>query len=313
VAYPGILTRGQFATGLQTQSICVNGDYLLVENCDINQTQELDINYYVQGGPAASIYNMGAKKHEGSISFPLRVDKNGNLEPAAQTLLTYAARPMTALRIDTHHTLSHFSATVDNPGSDNNQLLSLDAVVINNLSIKSSDGGPITVSLSVTGMIDAGTGSTFNINENALMGRVLSFAECNVSRKESSMRTTSEFEINIENDLLTPVFLMPYYAGAGVTRKDQIELIAVKTTKWSGSIIEILRQGSDQQTFIHGGFMQFQNLNLEMGSITASFPNPVFKISQVPLTSQTIRRTTSWIGINKPDASMQANGLFTFA
>ena len=61
MAFPGILTRGQFATGLQTQSICVNGDYLLVESCDINQTQELDINYYVQGGPAASIYNLGAK------------------------------------------------------------------------------------------------------------------------------------------------------------------------------------------------------------------------------------------------------------
>ena len=313
MAFPGILTRGQFATGLQTQSICVNGDYLLVENCDINQTQELDINYYVQGGPAASIYNLGAKKYEGSISFPLRVDKNGNLEPAARTLLTYAARPMTALRIDTHHVLSHFNATVTNPGSDNNQLLSLDSVVINNLSVKTSDGGPVSVTMSVTGMVDAGTGSTFNIDENALQGRVLSFAECNVFRKESSMRTTSEFEITIENELITPVFLMPYYAGAGVTHKDQIELIAVKTTKWSGSVTEVLRQGSDQQTFIHGGFMQFQNLTFEIGSITATFPNPVFKIAQTPLSSQIIRRTTSWIGINKPDASMQANGLFTFA
>ena len=225
MAFPGILTRGQFATGLQTQSICVNGDYLLVESCDINQTQELDINYYVQGGPAASIYNLGAKKYEGSISFPLRVDKNGILEPAARTLLTYAARPMTALRIDTHHVLSHFNATATNPGSDTNQLLSLDSVVINNLSVKTSDGGPVSVTLSVMGMVDAGTGSTFNINENALQGRVLSFAECNVFRKESSMRTTSEFEITVENELITPVFLMPYYAGAGAVLDSEEDLV----------------------------------------------------------------------------------------
>jgi len=30
------------------------------------------------------------------------------------------------------------------------------------------------------------------------------------------------------------------------------------------------------------------------------------------LTSQIIRRTTEWAGINKPDASMNDNGLFTF-
>jgi hypothetical protein len=313
MAFPGILSRGEFSTGLNTKSICVNGDYLIVEECNINQVQDHNLNNYIQGGPAYAIYNLGAKKYEGSISFPLRVDKNGNLETAARTLLTYAARPMSSLRIDTHHVLSHFNATVSNPGSDNNQLLSLDSVVINSLTIKTSDGGPVNVTLSVTGMVDAGTGSTFNINENSLQGRVLSFAECNAFRKESSMRTTSEFEIKIENELITPVFLMPYYAGAGVTHKDQIELIAVKTTKWSGSITEVSRQGSDQQTFIHGGFMQFQNLTFEIGSITASFPNPVFNIAQTPLSSQIIRRTTSWIGINKPDASMQANGLFTFA
>jgi hypothetical protein len=59
--------------------------------------------------------------------------------------------------------------------------------------------------------------------------------------------------------------------------------------------------------------MHNQNLNLNIGPIATTFLHPVFKIAQNPLTSQVIRRTTSWIGINKPDASMNANGLFNFA
>jgi hypothetical protein len=31
------------------------------------------------------------------------------------------------------------------------------------------------------------------------------------------------------------------------------------------------------------------------------------------LTSSIIRRNTSWTGINRPDASMNNNGLFTFS
>jgi len=52
MAFPGILTRGEFSTGLNTKSICVNGEYLIVEECSINQTQEHNLNNYVQGGPA---------------------------------------------------------------------------------------------------------------------------------------------------------------------------------------------------------------------------------------------------------------------
>jgi hypothetical protein len=106
---------------------------------------------------------------------------------------------------------------------------------------------------------------------------------------------------------------MPFYVGAGVTKNDQIELIGIQSTKWSGNVVEVIRQGSDLETFIHGGFMHNQNLNLNIGPIATTFLHPVFKIAQNPLTSQVIRRTTSWIGINKPDASMNANGLFNFA
>ena len=90
MAFPGILSRAEFATGLNVKSICVNGAYLIVEECNINQDQEHEVKNYIQGGPAYAVYNLGAKKHIGNISFPLRVDQDGNLEEAAKTLLSYA-------------------------------------------------------------------------------------------------------------------------------------------------------------------------------------------------------------------------------
>ena len=315
MAFPGILTRAEFSTGLNTKSICVNGYYLIVEECNINQTQEHNLNNYIQGGPAYAIYNLGAKKYEGSISFPLRVDQDGNLETASRILLQYAAKPMSELTIDTHHLLSSKTTTVLDPGTDNNKNLSLNSVVINNLTISCSENNNVVVRLDVTGMVDEENESEFNFSTDFILGRTLSWADCNASRKESSMRTTSSIEAKIENELVTPVFLMPYLSspGSGVTEsKDQIELIGVQSTKWSGSFTEVMRNGADLNTFIHGGLMHDSNLILQFGPVTATFPNPVFKIGQTPLTAQIIRRTTEWAGITKPDASMNDNGLFTF-
>jgi len=315
MAFPGILTRAQFSSGLNTKSICVNGKYLIVENFNVNQVQDHNLNNYIQGGPAYAIYNLGAKKYEGSISFPLRVDQDGNLEEAAKILLQYAAKPMSALRIDTHHLLSSKTTTVLNPGSDDNKNLSLDSVVVNSLTISASENNTVTVNVDITAMVDSEVESTFNFSSDYLLGRILTWADCNASRKESSMRTTSSIEVKIENELVTPVFLMPYlsYPGAGATEQnDQIELIGVQSTKWSGSFTEVIRNGADLNTFIHGGLMHDSNLILKFGPLITTYPNPVFKIGQTPLTSQIIRRTTEWAGINKPDASMNDNGLFTF-
>jgi len=317
MAFPGILTRAEFGTGLNVKSICVNGDYLVVQESNVNQEQEHDVNNYIQGGPAYAVYNLGSKKHTGKITFPLRIDQDGNLEAAAKTLLRHAAKPMTALRIDTHNSLSNFETTVLNPGTDDNKNLSLDACVISNLTLSVSDGGEISVSIDFTGMLDTETESVFNFPTDNLLGRKLTFSDCNAFRNESSMRSTSSMTVTIENQLVTPVFLMPYYTdkyvGSGVTeQKDQIELIAVQSTKWSGEFTEVIRNGLELNTFIHGGLMHDENLTLDFGSVRTTFYNPVFKIAQSPLTSQVIRRTTQWVGINKPDDSMLDDRLFSF-
>jgi hypothetical protein len=131
MSFPGALTRVQFATGLLIRSVKINGDYLLVDNCTINQTQEIDMNkLYIQGGPGTAIANIGAKKFTGELSFPIRVDRDNVLEPAVKTILQHAENPMYALTLDTNHMLSHINLTAENGGTDNNELLTLDQMVL---------------------------------------------------------------------------------------------------------------------------------------------------------------------------------------
>ena len=66
---PGSLTRAEYATGLLVRSVKVNGYYLLLDNCSLNQNQEIETSEkYLQGGPGQSVSIIDAKKISGQIS-----------------------------------------------------------------------------------------------------------------------------------------------------------------------------------------------------------------------------------------------------
>ena len=72
INYPGVLNQAELATELLIRSIKINGQYLLCEDINFNQTQEIEASSdYIQGGPGTAIANIGAKKFTGSISFPI--------------------------------------------------------------------------------------------------------------------------------------------------------------------------------------------------------------------------------------------------
>jgi len=75
--YPGPINNHEGATGLLIRSLKVNNYYLMVDEFSINQN-------FIQGGPGAAISNIGAKRFEGSLTCPLRVDRNGNLDPSVK-------------------------------------------------------------------------------------------------------------------------------------------------------------------------------------------------------------------------------------
>ena len=314
MSYPGLLTRGEFATGLLTRSIKINGNYLLVDECNINQTQNIDVTEpYIQGGPGSAIYDINSKKITGSLSFPIRVDQYNNLEEATKIILNHAQNPTTALSMDTNHILIHENLTAENHATDNNQLIKLDTMIITSLSISCSQNSSVDISCNFEGMIDNYNASDYAVpNPDAILGRALSWGDCNAFRSESSMRTVTQFKINITNNVESQAFLLPYFSDQETVRSDQISFIGIKSVKWDGSITELLRSGMELNTFIHGGLMKDENLTFEIGPITVFFVNPLFKIAQLPLNSSVLTRTTEWTGIVKPRDPMLSNKLFIF-
>jgi hypothetical protein len=318
MAYPGILTRAEFATGLITRSVKINGYYLLVDNCSINQTQEIDTdNNFIQGGPGASISNIQSKKISGSLSFPVRVNERFELEPAIKEIINHSQNPINALSMDTNHLLVHKDITAENGGTDNNQLLKINSMVVSSLELSCSQNESASMSVNFEGMIDSEINSEFTVPASFdVLGRALSWGDCNASREESSMRTITSFKLTVTNQIETPVFLIPYQteeSGIASTRNDQIQLLGIKGVKWTGSLTELLRSGVEQNTFIHGGWMQGENLTFKIGPITAKYITPLFKISQLPLTSSVLTRTTEWSALMSPNRPSYANGLFTIA
>jgi hypothetical protein len=313
MSFPGSLSRIQFATGLLIRSVKINGSYLLVDNCTINQTQEIDMNkLYIQGGPGRAIANIGPKKFTGDLSFPIRVDKDNTLEPAVKKILEHAENPMYSLTLDTNHMLSHLELTAENGSTDNNALLTLDQMVLKSLTISASSDDALKVSASFEGMIDVRTDSDYAVpDENHVMGRSLTWGDCDVNRYQSSMRSVSNFTLQINNEIETPSFLLPYEVG-GTTRSDQVALIGVKEVKWTGEFSEFLRVGAELDTHIHGGWMVNENLQFNMGPITATYAVPLFEIAELPLTSKILTRKTKWNAMISPAQPMRKGGLFTF-
>jgi|688.fasta_scaffold54361_6 hypothetical protein len=313
MSFPGSLSRIQFATGLLIRSVKINGSYLLVDNCTINQTQEIDMNkMYIQGGPGRAIANIGAKKFTGELSFPIRVDRDNILEPAVKKILEHAENPMYSLTLDTNHMLSHLGLTAESGATDNNALLTLDQMVLKSLTISASSDDALKVSASFEGMIDVRTDSDYAVpDENHVMGRSLTWGDCDVNRYQSSMRSVSNFTLQINNEIETPSFLLPYEV-AGTTRSDQVALIGVKEVKWTGEFSEFLRVGAELDTHIHGGWMVNENLQFNMGPITATYAVPLFEIAELPLTSKILTRKTKWNAMISPAQPMRKGGLFTF-
>lgn len=315
--YPGILTRAEFSTGLLVRSVKINGYYLFVDNCTINQTQPIDASSeYIQGGPGTAIAFFDANKVTGSLSFPLRVGPNNTIELAAKEILKHAQNPSYNIYLDTNHLLLNVNIKAEDHATDNNLLIRVDKLVVSSLTLKCSPDSSVQVEAQFEGMIDNTINSDYSVpNENDLLGRALTWGDCSVSREESSMRAVTSFDIKIENNIETPIFLIPYQepeSGIASTRSDQISLLGVKSVKWSGSVNEFIRNGSDLNTYIHGGWMIDENLNFEIGPLIVKFQNPLFKISQMPLTAGLLSRSTEWTGLIKPTLPLSQYGLITF-
>ena len=311
MAFPSLLQRAEYATGLLVRSIKINGKYLLVERCTLNQVQDIDTpTQYIQGGPITSISEFNSKKITGEITFPVRIDYDGNLDPATKILLQHAERPTTALTIDTNHLLMHYSITAEDIATDNNELLKITTAVISSLTISAAPGQEIKITATFEGMLDSVVASEYVVpDDDDYLGRALTWGDFSVSREESSMRNVNDASVTITNSIETPSFLIAYPSEI---RNDQVGLIGVKGIKWTGKVGELVRMGAELDTFIHGGWMLYENLTMSFGPINANFNNPLFKITQTPLTASVLTRQIDWTALTNPARPLTAGGLITF-
>jgi len=306
---PGINSRMEPATGLLIRSIRVNGDYLIVESCDVFQKQDIDVKFYIQGGPRSSVADIGKKWVEGQIVFKLMVDRNGDVLTPIKTFLLNAEKPIANIKVDTNHTLSHLNITAEDGGTDNNSLVSLDGLVVKSLTISASPEKDVTISCLVYGTIDARLPGDYVNPNNTPISRAITWADCDASRFTSAMRTVSTMEFKIENAIQDVTFLTNYYQQ----RDDQINFYGVKETRWQGTFEEFLRLGMETDTFIHGGRKVGENVLFDFGAVKFLTRVPLFSKSEQPVNSKLLMRKSKFLALTSPDQNNAQGKLIYFA
>lgn len=305
---PGLYSRMEVATGLLVRSIRVNGDPLLVENFTVSQKQEIDVKWFIQGGPRASISDIGKKWVDGELVFPLRVERDGSLSDAIRTLLRNAELPIESISLETNHTLSFFGITAENGGSDGNELLNLDDVIVKSLNISVSTDSEVKINLQFYGRINTQTPGDYVAPPDFSLGRIITWADCDASRYSSAMRTTSKLEFTIENTVEDAVFLTAFPES----RTDQINIFGVTKCKWSGSYEEVQRLGVETENFFHGGWKVGENILFDFGVVRFYTRVPLFQITDQPLSARMIIRKSKFITITSPNQTNPQGKLIYF-
>ena len=263
----------------------------------------------IQGGLRHAITNFGVKKAQGQIVCPVRLDRDGNVEAAVRELLFAAEKPVEPIRIDTNHAISDLALATDLPGSDNNDLITFDCLLVKQCVLSAEEKGEVKLTIDVEGTIDVRSASTLVAPPaDHVLGRAITFADCDAYRYQSAMRRVASFEFKVANEILTPTFLIPYDAP---TRNDQPSAVICKGSKWSGQIVEIMAEGAEAHTYVKGA-MVGENLTLNFGPISAIIRVPVFKPAQQPLTSGVLKRTTEFWAQVQPRIGYPQGDLFTY-
>jgi len=310
--FPGYVSRMEPATGLLVRGVLVNGNYLLCDSCDLFPKQDVKMEIFVQGGPKQSIANIGKRWVDGKIVCPVRVNEDNEVEQAVQDILAHAQYPNTPIKIDTNHSLAHLKLTSKYPGTDDNELVTFDTMIVKDLTLKASPTEGVKLEVSFIGMVEERRASYLvSPPDGLILGRALGWGDCTASRHESAMRSVSSIQVYIKNQESLHVFLNPIETPVE-NRSDNTQIIGVKSVDWGGVFVETLRRGVETQTYIHGGWMVNEDLVLEFGPIFARVPVPLFKPAEQPLSPKLFLRTTSFWTQSRPNISNTKDLLFFF-
>lgn len=324
---PGPFNRFEPSTGILVRGVRVNGHYIIVDECSLGVEQEIDVKHYVQGGPRAAVADIGKRIIQGKIVCPARVDYAGNLESAIAELIRVAEDPRRRLTIDTNHSLTFAGLPAESGGTDDNELLSFNNVAISELVVDSTPDRGVMVTATIKGAISSRVAADLVAPPTSyLLGREISWMDCDTWRDESAMRVVSGFSVTLVNDVQMPVFIPPIHSDNRADTSpgnqpwepdyafmpDHPWVVGVASSTWTAQYEELLRSGAETHTHMHGGFMVGEDVTFKFGPFRAVLRAPLFKASQNPLTPGVMKRTTSIWAIANASLEQGATPFFEF-
>jgi hypothetical protein len=332
---PGNLRRMEAATGLLISGVAINGDFLLVSDCTITNQQEIEPVWLVgQGGPRSAIADFSGRRIEGKLSFPLRVTTSGQLEDAAITVITAAQHPDTPVRLDTNHTLVTSYIVAESNAADYNELLSLDTVIFNKLTISATAEKGAAIEANFQGIVQVRAAAAFAVPADGTRGgRQIGFTDCGCSRFSNTLRPAQSYSVEIENKSVFRNLILPAVRDnrdpSQVTpdqgtvepnwnfMADQSQFLCTGEMKISGSYEEMARLGADRESFVHGGYSWQpsggvqDNLTLHFGPLRATFVVPIYKATEQPLLPGLVKRTVRFFSQVSPSTSSGSSEILT--
>lgn len=308
---------GTLVHGIEVKASDEEDYHLLpVQNCTINWLVSNDFEDYIQGGLRASIPTLGDRVAKGNITTTIKLDGDGHLAPAIRSILRCAEYQVNnlCLNIKTNHLLSPNQEgglkAVDTWPTDHIGLLILDTCLITKLSIQAQPQQAVKLSMDIIGIVDARNESDLIDYSNMdLSYRALEYAACSAWRYESNMTTATSYMVDMEC-LVEELAFINNINTAVSSRTDQVHNLVAKNWKMSGKIESFIRRGIDQSTYIKGGIMQNEGLNMQFGPVTVLFQTPVFDVSEQAITKRVLKRTISFTALTKPYYS-EGNGVIT--
>jgi len=277
---------------------------------NIYPEQELQDRHFIQGGPRAQVYEMGKKILKGNFSFPLTLDKDGNLDVAVKEIIECAQYPLRDLTIYTNYELSKKYITADIydwsiGGIPNNGFGVYDRVIFNDcaitkMSLSVKEEGPATISVEIIGRIGTTTSSIPSLPITGMMRKAISYSECDVYLTSPAYHwdTTKEFNVTIENKI-EPIYTFVHISDRS-SWTDLPEVISMGASKVYGNITYSVDRGNaySEKASLPTGAWVGSDLCFDISGVCEiNIPRFIANLTQQPIELGLLNRKTEFIAL----------------
>ncbi|HRT84933.1 MAG TPA: hypothetical protein P5523_09870 [Bacteroidales bacterium] len=310
------------------QKTVIVNDLPLYLNAPINiyPEQELNARSFIQGGPRDQIYELGKKIVKGNFSFPILINKDGDVDEPVKEILECAQYPMRTLTIKTNYVLAKRYVTADikdyrdmtdNVGFNVYSKMTFECCAITKLTISVSETDNVSANAEIIGLVsETPIVNIPALSTTGMMRRHINYAECDVYLTYPSYHwdTSKSFSISVENTI-EPIYNF-IKDNDKQTWTDLPVAMAMGESHVYGDITYSVDRGtaaSEKLTLPTGGWMG-QNLIFDIsGVILIDIPHCIANLTQQPIELGLLQRKTEFKALfNKTNLDAVEGHFITF-